>query len=316
MVVGWWGGGGADINPFTSRLLPVGKHYVRFSFFRNGSSCCSPPVSMPPALFHLFLFVSSFSFPPSLRSSNIRPGQFGYGRVPFSLPLHRPNRQARHTVNGTAAATPVPPPAAVEDRAAPEGREEEREQANEGVRSEEEEPTQAPPAETTPAPGPQRRVDRPPLRPEPGRARAPPSHTFSRSSSASLQPGRHRFDWHSVTAPPPPAPPLPRLNSHASSRFSTSLHRPGPVQVERDPHPGFSPQVPPLSSVYPLQHPHTPHGGGEPGRDGGRGAPQSYRCPGLDKEHRRCLAQVTPSGEPTNCPSERVRCFALTCCCC
>uniref|UniRef100_A0A3Q3QDT7 PLAC domain-containing protein n=1 Tax=Monopterus albus TaxID=43700 RepID=A0A3Q3QDT7_MONAL len=39
--------------------------------------------------------------------SSIRPGQFGYGRVPFSLPLHRPNRQARHTVNGTGAATPV-----------------------------------------------------------------------------------------------------------------------------------------------------------------------------------------------------------------
>lgn len=30
-------------------------------------------------------------------SSSIRPGQFGYGRVPFSLPLHRQNRHARHT---------------------------------------------------------------------------------------------------------------------------------------------------------------------------------------------------------------------------
>uniref|UniRef100_A0A3B5BFW0 ADAMTS like 4 n=1 Tax=Stegastes partitus TaxID=144197 RepID=A0A3B5BFW0_9TELE len=37
----------------------------------------------------------------SFRSSSIRPGQFGYGRVPFSLPLHRPNRQARHTANST-----------------------------------------------------------------------------------------------------------------------------------------------------------------------------------------------------------------------
>ncbi|KAJ8287895.1 hypothetical protein COCON_G00005540 [Conger conger] len=40
--------------------------------------------------------------------SLIRPGQFGYGRVPFSLPLHRPNRNARHTSshrgNGTTAA--------------------------------------------------------------------------------------------------------------------------------------------------------------------------------------------------------------------
>lgn len=34
--------------------------------------------------------------------SPIRPGQFGYGRVPFSLPLHRPNRNARHASNATA----------------------------------------------------------------------------------------------------------------------------------------------------------------------------------------------------------------------
>ncbi|XP_051999919.1 ADAMTS-like protein 4 isoform X2 [Xyrauchen texanus] len=33
----------------------------------------------------------------SRRSSSIRPGQFGYGRVPFSLPLHRQNRHVRHT---------------------------------------------------------------------------------------------------------------------------------------------------------------------------------------------------------------------------
>ncbi|XP_064803633.1 thrombospondin type-1 domain-containing protein 4-like isoform X2 [Oncorhynchus masou masou] len=38
----------------------------------------------------------------SRRSSSIRPGQFGYGRVPFSLPLHRQNRQARHTEHGNA----------------------------------------------------------------------------------------------------------------------------------------------------------------------------------------------------------------------
>ncbi|KAL2084717.1 hypothetical protein ACEWY4_020235 [Coilia grayii] len=30
-------------------------------------------------------------------SPQIRPGQFGYGRVPFSLPLHRPSRHTRHT---------------------------------------------------------------------------------------------------------------------------------------------------------------------------------------------------------------------------
>ncbi|TMS11220.1 Thrombospondin type-1 domain-containing protein 4, partial [Larimichthys crocea] len=62
---------------------------------------------------------------PARRSSNIRPGQFGYGRVPFSLPLHRPNRQARHTGNGTDTATPEPGLAANEDDETNEKEEEE-----------------------------------------------------------------------------------------------------------------------------------------------------------------------------------------------
>ncbi|TRY53811.1 hypothetical protein DNTS_002771 [Danionella cerebrum] len=43
--------------------------------------------------------VSANREPASIRrsSSSIRPGQFGYGRVPFSLPLHRQNRHIRHT---------------------------------------------------------------------------------------------------------------------------------------------------------------------------------------------------------------------------
>ncbi|XP_062394083.1 ADAMTS-like protein 4 isoform X2 [Sardina pilchardus] len=41
-------------------------------------------------------------------SPHIRPGQFGYGRVPFSLPLHRPSRHTRHTRrHGNHTATPA-----------------------------------------------------------------------------------------------------------------------------------------------------------------------------------------------------------------
>ncbi|XP_031432039.1 thrombospondin type-1 domain-containing protein 4 [Clupea harengus] len=41
-------------------------------------------------------------------NSNIRPGQFGYGRVPYSLPLHRPSRHTRHTRrHGNATVTPA-----------------------------------------------------------------------------------------------------------------------------------------------------------------------------------------------------------------
>ncbi|XP_022529483.2 thrombospondin type-1 domain-containing protein 4 [Astyanax mexicanus] len=41
--------------------------------------------------------VSANRDPSRRSSSSIRPGQFGYGRVPYSLPLHRQNRHARHT---------------------------------------------------------------------------------------------------------------------------------------------------------------------------------------------------------------------------
>uniref|UniRef100_A0A3Q3QDS7 PLAC domain-containing protein n=1 Tax=Monopterus albus TaxID=43700 RepID=A0A3Q3QDS7_MONAL len=46
------------------------------------------PAQLAGAVLNIYPVVFHF-----LRSS-IRPGQFGYGRVPFSLPLHRPNRQA------------------------------------------------------------------------------------------------------------------------------------------------------------------------------------------------------------------------------
>ncbi|XP_022612460.1 ADAMTS-like protein 4 isoform X2 [Seriola dumerili] len=234
------------------------------------------------------------------RSSSILPGQFGYGRVPFSLPLHRPNRQARHTDNGTDTATPAPGLAVNEDEAETSRREEEergsdgedrevaRREEEEEERNVEQEHTESPAAEevpttTTTTGKPHRHVDRPShshtehVR---GRERVPPSHSFSRSSSPSAS-NRHRFDWHSVSAPPPIASP-----------FSPPLHRPSPVHRDRELHPGFNPQAPPTGNIYPLQHAHVPHLGVESGRDGGRASPQVYRCPGPEKEYRRCFSQV------------------------
>uniref|UniRef100_A0A3Q3X032 PLAC domain-containing protein n=1 Tax=Mola mola TaxID=94237 RepID=A0A3Q3X032_MOLML len=76
----------------------------------NGSPVISPghPYYNPNYPGHSLCFLPFIvSFSSTCRSSSIRPGQFGYGRVPFSLPLHRPNRQARHTVNGTDTVTPA-----------------------------------------------------------------------------------------------------------------------------------------------------------------------------------------------------------------
>ncbi|CAJ1062342.1 thrombospondin type-1 domain-containing protein 4 [Xyrichtys novacula] len=247
---------------------------------------------------------------PARRSSSIRPGQFGYGRVPFSLPLHRPNRQARHTANGTEDATQGP--RLDEDTTENVRREEEEEtrsnrEDRDKRRSEEEEEeiTEGPAAEesptmtTTTTGNPHRHVARPSQSNSQHsrvRERAPSSHSFSRSSSPSLTSSRQRFDWHSVTAPPPPISPLSRPAA-AASPYSTSLHRSAtPAHRDRELHPGFSPQVPQAGNVYPLQHPHIPHLGVEPGRDGVRGAPQVYRCSGPEKEYRRCFSQVCGGG--------------------
>lgn len=239
------------------------------------------------------------------RSSDIRPGQFGYGRVPFSLPLHRPNRQARHTVNGTGAQTSAAPNEDDAENNASQDEETRSEGAKrKPARRDVEEALEKPVAEevttTTAAAGnPHRHVGhRPQTNTEHGRARerAPPTHFLSRSSSPPLLPNRHRFNWHSVTAPPPPVPPLSRPNPAAvAPPFSHPLRRSGPAHRERELEAGFGPHVPPTGDIYPLQHTRNPHLGVESGSDGGRAAPQVFRCSGPEKEYRRCFSQVRPS---------------------
>ncbi|KAM9309469.1 thrombospondin type-1 domain-containing protein 4 [Pholidichthys leucotaenia] len=249
--------------------------------------------------------------PTRRSSSSIRPGQFGYGRVPFSLPLHRPNRQARHTVNGTDSEDPAPGIDVSDENH--RGEEDERaiEQDDDGgqergeekaVRVEEEDVPDAeevPTVTTTTTGSPHRDVARPPHT-HTGHARGreqrlPASRPFPRTVLSS----RHRFDWNSVTAPPPPISPLSRPHSTAiASPFSSPLHRPNSVHRDMELRQGYSPQPPPprAGNIYPLQHSHISQLGVESSRDGGggggRGAHQVYTCPGPEKEYHRCFSQV------------------------
>ncbi|XP_062322314.1 ADAMTS-like protein 4 [Osmerus eperlanus] len=243
---------------------------------------------------------------PARRSSSIRPGQFGYGRVPFSLPLHRPNRQARHTANGTVtAATPGPDAAADVDDTDGTGEEERErgrvEREREGRRRvsgglkreeekrEEERNTEEGWGTESPAPYPTAAVVKP-VRPERQTDRHLHTHAAAgrgrggeRGPSHPLPPSRRAFDWHTVTGPPPPLHPHSPPLSHPY--YSSPLHRSTPQHREREPQSGYRPPQP---NIYPLQRSQPPHLG--PEEEGG--PPQSPRCSGGEQEYRKCFSQV------------------------
>uniref|UniRef100_A0A8C6PH73 ADAMTS like 4 n=1 Tax=Nothobranchius furzeri TaxID=105023 RepID=A0A8C6PH73_NOTFU len=221
------GGGGpafSPVNPYFPPRYP-GQH---------------PSYRSPSALMITSgLPVSSFPF-WTRRSSSIRPGQFGYGKVPFSLPLHRTNRQARHAANGTDDALRGDPEKDEETKAEEEEREEEN--GEQKISEAEEEPITTSTTTTSPP----HHVKRPPHT-EHRRNRLPSQHSLQRSSSPPAFVNRHRFDWNSVTAPPPPpVPPLSRSRSpNGSPLFSSPLHRPSLVHGDRELHSNFNPQPPP-----------------------------------------------------------------------
>lgn len=223
------------------------------------------------------------------RSSPIRPGQFGYGRVPFSLPLHRNNRQARHTANSTEATPSLPPELDVHEETS---RNEEEEVKNRETLDSDQESAAAPAAEespttTTTTRQPHRHVVRQTNTQHARSRERVPSYPFSRSSSPSVISSHRQFNWHSVTAPPPPVPPLSHPNSPAAtSPYSSPLHRPNPLHWDREHHT-------PTGNVYPLQHPGVPYLGAEAGQ---QGVQVVYKCSGPEKEYRRCFSQVCAGG--------------------
>ncbi|XP_030641414.1 ADAMTS-like protein 4 [Chanos chanos] len=251
--------------------------------------------------------------------SSIRPGQFGYGRVPFSLPLHRTNRHARHTRrhgNATVATPDTkvgghdPSLRGSEDRAEAEVEkrgEEEREGANkqevggngrtkEGARGGQERMEREDTKYATESGSPVTEERNGGAERERDRTRERALHhggATQRHGPAHAGRGRHV----ERRAPPPVAShPYPSPPFHTPYALPAS----GP---QSQPHP-----PPPNPNIWPLQggpHPHRPQPlpadrGADRGPDRGawsRPQPsQNYRCSGRDREYRRCFAQSFGEG--------------------
>ncbi|KAJ8005055.1 hypothetical protein DPEC_G00142680 [Dallia pectoralis] len=254
------------------------------------------------------------------RSSSIRPGQFGYGRVPFSLPLHRQNRQARQTEHGNASmATPELDTERQEidvvnidqtDRLGDREENIKEEEGKEEGRNEEErtkeERTESPVTKESllksrSKPDRSAQRDRDTRRQTDGlrqasqnggreRERPPPSHPYS-----------HRHDRPIDRRSPPHPPPLPHPFSPVISHpYPIPLQRSSSQHREREPDYRFNPQHqppvpgPPQSSRYPLEHQQPPLPDVQTGRE--RPWSQKYKCLGPENEYRRCFSQVCGGG--------------------
>lgn len=131
-----YGAGVAERPPFYSPPLPANQN-PGLPLYRNeaggaGPAQFGPPNQEPVSVYRSPLFPgssspsSSFTYNQNARvpgrpsghgpgravasgsrrsSSSIRPGQFGYGRVPYSLPLHRQNRHVHNTRHHNSTTT-------------------------------------------------------------------------------------------------------------------------------------------------------------------------------------------------------------------
>ncbi|XP_023685810.1 thrombospondin type-1 domain-containing protein 4 isoform X1 [Paramormyrops kingsleyae] len=257
--------------------------------------------------------------------SSIRPGQFGYGRMPFSLPLHRQNRQARHSVHGgnsssSAAAAEEPPPAGHGGVGPAEPKEHPGAEEDWGKVEPERQVGRSITSAGLPDPRPDERV-------EPGQAttdgrsvglphgrpdevppglveRDRPAHFIPRvrtppHPSREWQPERRAPSPNSHPAYPPFWQPVPHREPLYS--FAPPLPPTRPLQL-----PPGSPSNPNIWLPPPQQPGEEPEGGGEAASElrpaGGRWRPggpppRNFKCSGPEKEYRRCSSQqVCPGG--------------------
>ncbi|KAG5271102.1 hypothetical protein AALO_G00175900 [Alosa alosa] len=214
-------------------------------------------------------------------SPHIRPGQFGYGRVPFSLPLHRPSRHTRHTRrHGNNTATPA---CGVRGGGASLERGVAREERGGAERQ-----------------GPQREE------------RGEEEETGEGEGGGGGGGGRERESGHQLhvhsSSPNQPTRRQRGVTEDRPERARSLRHTPGQVpadrQVSRRPRPPYglplhqpSPPQSPAAAAPPNHHPHPDvwqppqHGLG-----GGSWSPHlpqgNYKCAGKELEHRRCAGET------------------------
>lgn len=211
-------------------------------------------------------------------SSSIRPGQFGYGRVPFSLPLHRQNRHTRHTRrHNTTTTTDGLDALSVNSSAHVDKTPGEEEQITTDTvnreRKEKEKETEAADVETDAAAektSDGERVER---------VREHERIAHSRPLTQRHGARDRRVDGRASRQ-------VPNSYTHTIQRSHTP-REPPPYGLQTPTNPNPEPWV--------LQN------AGQPSRHEAErdwrppAAPHNYRCSGRDREYRRCSLQVSPA---------------------
>ncbi|XP_016097776.1 ADAMTS-like protein 4 [Sinocyclocheilus grahami] len=314
-----YGAGGAERPPYFSPPLPAnpnpglplyrneagGAGPVQFgppnqetaSVYRSPSSSASLPYGRVPARSpnHGRVVgsgsrrsVSNNRDPASIRrsSSSIRPGQFGYGRVPFSLPLHRQNRHARHTRRHNTTITD-----SLEALSVNSSTHVDKTQGEEGLiitdtvdreRKEKEKETEAAyvesdvAAERTSDGEPHRRVER--VREHERISHSQPLTQRHVGRSSRQVPHSYMHSIHRSHTPrePPPYGLQTPTNPNPEPWVLQNAVQPSRNEAERD-------RRPPAAA-------------------------NNYRCSGLDREYRRCSLQACP-GAPVSSRAEQCAAF-------
>ncbi|XP_057196265.1 ADAMTS-like protein 4 [Triplophysa rosa] len=301
------GAGPAQFDPSSQEPVSV---YRSSSFLAASSSSSFLPYGRIPGRTSSQGAGRSVGSGSRRSSSSIRPGQFGYGRVPFSLPLHRQNRHVRHHNSTT---TDSPDVLDVNPNLREDKTEEDAEASITDVTKINKEQKEKRKREKDRVEMETQAVTVTTERGDDAAERPSDAETHRRPE---IMRGRERVT-HSQS--------LTQRQSHAhvarDRRVDSRASRQVPHSYTQTIHRAQTPRKPSSYSL-PLPHIQTPtnsnpepwvlQNGSQPPRneaERGWGLPaHSYKCSGRDREYRRCSLQACP-GAPVNPRAEQCAAF-------